>query len=208
MDGSHSLLAISSGRHDAVESLLDWASALARGGVRRIQVREKGWSDRVLLDAVSRLVAGLPPGVEILVNGRCDVADLSGASGVHLPAQGVAVESAREILGRDLVVGRSTHSLAAVREAMSQGVDYVVFGPVFEPLSKASHGPSKGLEALAEAASVGVPVYALGGVTIDRLTEIGATGAAGVAGITMFQNAKTIQELVERAGAVFGRGRT
>lgn len=85
-------------------------------------------------------------------------------------------------------MGVSCHSLEEVRTAEEEGADYVVFGPVFPPLSKPSLLPAVGLEGLARAAAaVKIPVLALGGVTRANANACLGAGAAGVAGISLFQ---------------------
>ena len=86
------------------------------------------------------------------------------------------------------MIGVSCHSLADVRQAEAEGADYAVFGPVFTPLSKSSVLDPRGLEGLAQAAAaVRIPVLALGGVTNENSAACISTGAAGIAGISLFQ---------------------
>ena len=122
----------------------------------------------------------------VLVNGRLDVAIASGAAGAHLPANGLPLARARR-RWPDLVLGVSTHRRDEVVAARDAGADYVVFGPVFAPISKDSALVPVGVEELARVSSLGIAVLALGGVALDRLPEIAAAGAAGVAAIGAFQ---------------------
>ena len=82
----------------------------------------------------------------------------------------------------------SCHSVEETRRAEEEGADFVVFSPVFAPLSKTSPLPPHGLDGLAQACrAVRIPVLALGGVTWSNAGSCVAAGAAGVAGITLFQ---------------------
>ncbi|MFQ5789602.1 MAG: thiamine phosphate synthase, partial [Acidobacteriota bacterium] len=94
------------------------------------------------------------------------------------------------------VIGVSTHSLAEARRASEEGADLVVFGPVFETTSKLG-APPVGLRALAEVVrTVRVPVFALGGITPERVKTVAAAGAAGVAGISVFLHEESLQRLM------------
>lgn len=183
------LLAISD-RGSLAAPFPDWVAGLAAAGVDGVQLREKALDDRELLALARTARALLAPPAALLVNGRLDVALAAGADGVHLPADGLpaaALLAWAARLGRRPLVGRSTHTPAEVAAARDEGVDYVVFGPVFATPGK---GPPVGTEALAAAARLGVPVLALGGVEPERVGEAIAAGAHGVAAIRAFRTPK------------------
>ena len=169
-----------------------WLGELARvgiDGIAAVQIREKDLDDRVLYTLVCAARSILPPPALLLVNGRLDIALAAGADGAHLPADGPPVAALRARFGPGVLLGVSTHRVEEVERARRGGADYVTFGPVYPTPGKARFGPPPGLDGsggLAAAAAVGIPVYALGGVTLDRLGEVASAGAAGVAGIRLF----------------------
>jgi len=186
-------------------ALDDWLLALGRAGVEAVQIREKDLDDRGLYALVRRARSLLPPAVRLLVNGRLDVALAAGADGAHLPADGVPLAPLRRRFGPAVLLGRSTHRPEEVLAARRDGADYAVFGPVYPTPGKEGYGPPPGLAGLAVAARHGIPVYALGGVTLGRLAEVAAAGAAGATGIRLFQAAGELPELVAAAALAFRR---
>jgi thiamine-phosphate pyrophosphorylase len=102
---------------------------------------------------------------------------------VHLPADSVGIAAARKLVGPSRLIGVSTHSAAEAAAAAPAGADFAVFGPVWAPLSKPGYGPARGAESFGAAcrAAAGMPLYALGGVTAERVAALGGGGPAGVA---------------------------
>jgi thiamine-phosphate pyrophosphorylase len=149
-----------------------------------VQLREKDLGGRALLQLARALRRVCDEaGQLLLVNDRLDVALEAGADGVHLPAAGVPVADARRLLGPAALLGRSCHSLAEVQAARADGADYATFSPIFETPSKAEFGVPIGLASLLEAAEVGLPLVALGGITLENASSVRGAGAAGVAAI-------------------------
>lgn len=193
------LLAISDRRSLPQGDLDGWLASLAAAGVGAVQIREKDLDDRSLWDLARTARSILPPATRLLVNGRLDVALAAGADGAHLPSDGLPVAALRRF-GAEVLLGVSTHQVEEVERARDEGADYVTFGPVWETPGK---GPARGVGELARAAASGLPVYALGGVTIERFGEVAAAGAAGVAAIRLFQRPSELREAVEAARHLF-----
>jgi thiamine-phosphate pyrophosphorylase len=171
-------------------ALLDSIACNLQAGADWIQIREKDLSARELYQLVQAARAlPNPRRVAILVNSRVDIALASGAAGVHLPSRSPAPRSWRKLVPKGFLIGVSCHTTEEVRAAGEEDADYVVFGPVFAPLSKGSDLPPQGFDGLAHAvAATNIPVLALGGVTDQNAEQCRAAGAKGIAGISLFQS--------------------
>jgi thiamine-phosphate pyrophosphorylase len=151
-------------------------------GVDMIQVREKDLAALDLLDLVCRIrdaAAGSPS--KVLVNGRLDVALIAGIDGVHLPGDGLPASRVRPHVR---TLGVSCRSTEEATQAERDGVDYIIFGPVFETPGK----KAVGIDALRRVVqAVNIPVLAIGGITPENTQAVAETGASGIAAIRMFQ---------------------
>jgi thiamine-phosphate pyrophosphorylase len=153
------------------------------GGVDAVQIRCPGLPAAELM-SVAREVAPTvrAAGGLLLVNDRIDVALAAGADGVHLKAASLPPAEARRLLGRDRLVGVSTHTTEEVAAAFEGGADYVVFGPVFATPSKAGLLDPRGPEGYRAAASGAPgPVLALGGVDRETIRALATGPLDGVA---------------------------
>lgn len=172
-----------------VEPLLNNIRRRLAEGVDWIQIREKDLTGRQLWELLQQVLElPNPNSAWIFVNGRADIAIAGGARGVHLPADSLPVGELRRIAPRGFVIGVSCHTIDELRRAESEGADFAVFGPVFTPLSKAGSLAPVGLRGLEQACrAVRLPILALGGVTWENAAQCVAAGAAGIAGVTLFQ---------------------
>jgi thiamine-phosphate pyrophosphorylase len=177
------------------------ALAAAPSNTVALQLREKDLEARELVELARELrIICDRHGARLLVNDRLDVAIASRADGIHLPANSFAVADARAFIGRDRLIGVSTHEPAEVMAASRAGADFVVYGPVFDPLSKDAYTAARGGNGLITACgAASIPVFALGGITSDRIRELRTQIATANA-----QKAITRPAGVAVIGAIFG----
>lgn len=178
----------------------------AAAGVDLVQIRARGLDDRALLTLTREAIAAVRGSrARVLVNDRVDVALAAGAAGVHLRGDSIPPSRARALAGAGFIVGRSVHDEdeAAAVEAQG-GCDYLIFGAVFPTASKPpGHQPS-GLAALRSVcAHVRLPVLAIGGISVERAAEVAVAGAAGVAAIGLFHQARDLRATVTAVRGAF-----
>ena len=164
---------------------------LVTAGVPMLQLRDKQLSDEALFDRcrlaltlARRLAPAAPP--LVIVNDRVEVAVAAGADGVHLGAGDLPVAEARRRLGPTALIGRTAHSLPEAEAAVAAGADYLGVGPCFPSATKAfaRHAPRDFLTA---AATLSLPVFAIGGIDggrIEELVGLGLTRVAVAAAVT------------------------
>lgn len=177
--------------------LIEFADRVLASGVDMVQIRERGLPARDVF-SISEAIAesARRTGARLLVNDRADIAASAG-SGVHLTTRSLTVEVVRGAFALDMLVGVSTHTFEEARAAQQGGADFIVFGPIFETVSKTDYGEPVGLEALHQVATrLTIPVLALGGIRPSNFREALDAGAAGVAGISMFTEARDLSTLV------------
>ena len=167
----------------------DLEEVLARaleGGVRAIQLREKDRDAVEVCRLGERLLARTrAAGAALIVNDRIDVAMAVGADGVHLTRKSLPPNEARVLVGPQMLLGISCHSLGDVTEAVDGGVDFLVLGPIYATASKAPYGPPLTPEIVRRArAFCPLPILAIGGIGPERVPEVMAAGADGVAAIS------------------------
>ena len=167
---------------EAIERFESLATALVAAGVDVLQLRDKQLGDAALVDRARRLRA-ITRGTRTLmiVNDRTDIAAASRADGVHVGQDEFSVADARAIVGPQAFVGVSTHSLEHAEAAVLAGADYLGIGPTFPSATK-SFVDFPGLAFLREVAGrISLPAFAIGGITLDNVGEVLATGITRVA---------------------------
>jgi len=153
-----------------------------QGGVRAVQLREKDLSSHELFMLAAELRDMTSHfGAKLFINDRTDIALAVGADGVHAGKSSLPLPQIRKLLGPSQLIGYSAHSVEEALLAEAAGADFVTFGPVYYTPSKTVYGPPAGIEKLKTAClALTIPVYALGGITMENIPEAINTGTAGI----------------------------
>jgi thiamine-phosphate pyrophosphorylase len=164
--------------------VLPLAEAFLAGGARVIQLRAKHLASGVFLQHADRLVrAAAAHDAQIVVNDRADLALLAGAAGAHVGQEDLPPAAVRRLLGPEAVIGFSTHTVPQIEAAVREPVTYIAIGPVFGTVTKDTGYEAVGLERVREAVRIaaGLPVVAIGGITLQNAASVIEAGASSVA---------------------------
>lgn len=175
------LYVLLAGGHSA-EGFAQLAKSLVDAGVHVIQLRDKQLADRELL-ARARLLRQITKDAATLfvMNDRPDLAVLSQADGVHVGQEELSVKDVRALVGTNMLIGVSTHSIEQARTAVLDGANYIGIGPTFSSTTK-QFDAFPGLEfASAVAREISLPAFAIGGIALENLSQVQAAGIHRVA---------------------------
>jgi thiamine-phosphate pyrophosphorylase len=162
------------------------AALAIAGGADTIQFREKSGSTKEMIRAAEQMQALCKSaGVTFVVNDRVDVAIASGADGVHLGQDDFPIPLARKLLGEKAIIGGSAGTMEEAHKCLTEGADYIGFGPVYPTASKADAAPAGGLDILRQVAeTIPLPIVAIGGITTTNAPLLMKAGAHGIAVIS------------------------
>ena len=151
------------------------------GGVDLIQLRAK----KLLPPEIAQAGADLQRvtkerNIPLIINDHPEIARTVSAEGVHVGQEDAAISAVRSIVGSAFLVGKSTHSVDQAIRAFYEGADYIGFGPIFSTPTKPDYSPI-GLEEIRKVhEAVRIPIFCIGGITLDNLPEVIAAGARRV----------------------------
>jgi thiamine-phosphate pyrophosphorylase len=181
----------------------DMTRKVLNSGVQWIQYRDKQSSRRqiyqnaVILRQITKGARAV-----LTINDYADIALAANADGVHLGQDDLPLREARKIMGKDTIIGISTHSPKQAAEAETNGADYIGFGPVFHTGTKDAGSP-KGIDILREIKKeVGIPVIAIGGIKLGNLISVLEAGVDAVAVASAIlkgdieENAKNFMDII------------
>jgi thiamine-phosphate pyrophosphorylase len=180
-------------------SLAEFSSELVAAGVGLIQYRDKTCSPQQILEAAAQLRATFA-GREcrLIVNDRPDLAVLAHADGVHIGQLDLSPEDTRTVVGRNRLIGLSTHNAPQLQAANLSCADYLAIGPVFSTGTKIDPDPVVGLEGVRRARELTrKPLVAIGGITRQNARSVIEAGADSVAVISgLFSGTETTANVV------------
>ena len=176
-------------RHDTGHVL----EQMIEGGVDLIQLRGKNKSIRELIDLSAELhELTAKSSTPLIVNDHAEIAKRVPVEGVHVGQDDDPIEIVRQEVGRDLLIGKSTHSLEQAHAAEREGADYIGFGPIFMTPTKPDYAPI-GLEDVRRVhAEVNLPIFCIGGINVDNLQSVIDAGAKRVVMVSALLKAHNI----------------
>jgi len=166
---------------------------MIEGGVDLIQLRGKNKSIEELVELSKELhELTAKSATPLIVNDYAEVASSTPAEGVHVGQDDDSIEIARQKAGREILIGKSTHSLEQARVAQREGADYIGFGPIFATPTKPDYAPI-GLENIRRVhAEVNLPIFCIGGINVDNLQSVIDAGAKRVVMVSALLKAHNI----------------
>ncbi len=172
----------------------EFAQSIISGGADIIQLRCKGKNTAVFLEQ-ARIIRQITAsaGIPLIINDRLDIAQAVGADGVHLGQDDLPIDAARYILGKDCIIGISTHSIQQALTAQSGGADYIAMGPVFHTNSKPDVCAPVGLELIKQYnEKIHIPWLAIGGINRHNLPGLVDSGIRRIAVISAIADADDV----------------
>ncbi len=165
------------------KDIADVVRMAAEGGVTCVQLREKDCSTKDFLDSALKLKALLTPfHIPLIINDRVDIALASNADGVHIGQNDMPPKIARELMGKNKVIGLSVENIEQVEEANDLDVDYIGVSPIFLTQTKWDIKEPFGIEGTIAAVKISRhPIVAIGGIGKENAAQVIHTGAQGIA---------------------------
>jgi thiamine-phosphate pyrophosphorylase len=191
-------------------SHLSIVEAAIRGGVTTVQYREKNASTgRMFEEATELCRLCRKAGVSFIVNDRLDVALAVDADGLHVGQDDLPASVARRLLGRKKTLGVSAGNVEEARKAVDAGADYIGASPVFSTPTKPDAPPPLGVEELRRMTkAAGIPVVAIGGITLGNAAKMMEAGAAGIAVVSAIVAAEDVETAARALRAIVEKVRT
>lgn len=162
------------------------AELAIQGGADTIQFRHKNGTTRQLIQIAQQMqTICANHNVPLIVNDRADIALAVGAIGTHFGQDDMPVAIGKKILPTETIIGASARTEEKILQAITEGADYIGFGPIYQTSSKSDAETPKGLDRLQRMCDIAkCPVIAIGGITLQTTAEVINAGAHGIAVIS------------------------
>jgi thiamine-phosphate pyrophosphorylase len=202
------LYCITSEEHSRGRSNIEVVSEIIEAGVKVIQYREK---EKKLLHKYNECLKirdmTKEAGVTFIVNDHVDLAILVEADGVHIGQDDLPIEKVRELVGKEMIIGVSTHSPEQAEEAVRRGADYIGVGPIYRTYTKKDVCDPVGLDYLSYVVrNLSIPHVAIGGIKQHNMLEVIERGAKCIAMVTEIVGADNIGEKIRAIKENMRRG--
>lgn len=181
-------------------SNIEIVTQMIKAGIRIIQYREKN-KKKLLKYQECRILREITKkaGVLFIINDDVDLAILVEADGVHIGQDDLPIEGVRKLVGEEMIIGLSTHSLEQAKEAVIRGADYIGVGPIFSTNTKKDVCDTVGFDYLDEIVkNINLPFVAIGGIKEHNLKEVIKHGAKCVAIVTDITSAEDIENKIKK----------
>ncbi|MCJ7446084.1 MAG: thiamine phosphate synthase [Bacteroidales bacterium] len=175
--------------------------------IAMLQLREKYLSDKEIVKIgleLKSIIKGSK--TNLVINDRPDIAVLCEADCLHLGQDDITYEDARKIVGNDMQIGLSTHSIQQAKDALKKGPDYIGFGPIYATTVKTNPDQVVGTDQLKEVLSfANVPVVAIGGIFPENIEAVLKTGARNIAMVRYFMQAEDMDKKIKEIKSLINK---
>ena len=171
-------------------------SAAVKAQVRIIQYRSK---DKTVKQMYAEALAlrKIVRGALFIINDRVDISLAVGADGVHLGAEDLPYEAARKILGKDMIIGLTVHTVEEAEHAQALGADYLGVSAIFATRTKLDAGKPSGVELIRRVKEIAsIPVVAIAGITLENAPEVISAGADALCAISAVVTRPNVREAI------------
>ncbi|AZT89424.1 thiamine phosphate synthase [Caldicellulosiruptor changbaiensis] len=197
---SYNIYGLTAEKFSNGRSNIEVVKAMLESGIKIIQYREKYKSLKEKYEEclqIRKLTKQY--GALLIVNDHVDLCQMVGADGVHLGQEDYPAKEVRKILGKDFIIGVTTHTKDQVEKAVEDGADYIGLGPVFQSFTKDKPHPPIGLEMVSWAAkNCKIPFVAIGGIKEHNLKDVLEAGAKCVSLVTEIVGSDDISQKIKR----------
>ncbi len=182
---------------NSYEQLFEIAKQSIKSGVDIVQLRDKFGTVKDGLNFSKRMTEITQGRVPFIINDRVDLTFECGANGVHLGQDDISIASARKMLGPQAIIGSSCQTFEQAQKAQKDGADYIGFGSVFKTLTKPQRSPMDLNLLKRVAGEIQIPVFAIGGITLENIAEIQVLGINRFAVCRAICQARNVEETTQ-----------